>query len=114
MSGDILKTMATFRFMDKVDKGDGKGCWKWCGARTSPRTPSPTVKPYGQFWHEGKTQSAHRVSYKLFKGDIPRGLQVMHTCVNPLCVNPDHLRLGYADENIADKIRKGRHYKKGT
>ena len=33
----------------------------------------------------------------------------MHSCDNTLCVNKDHLLLGSTQENIADKVRKGRH-----
>lgn len=102
------------RFLKKVRKSDGEGCWTWTGARTRSRVEASSVLPYGQFWCEGKTQSAHRISYKMFRGKIPPGMHVMHGCDNPLCVNPDHLELGYPDENMADKIAKGRHWRKGT
>lgn len=32
----------------------------------------------------------------------------MHTCDNPRCCNPDHLREGTQLDNIADRDRKGR------
>ena len=103
------------RFMNKVEKGSGEDdCWIWKGACTRPRVAASTVLPYGQFRFEGKTQGAHRVSHKIFKGEIPRGMHVMHQCDNPSCVNPRHLELGWPDENQAEKIARGRHWKKGT
>lgn len=110
----MSRTRDIARFMKKVRQGADGECWQWLAAHTAPRVPTATVLPYGQFWFEGKTQSAHRVSFKFFCGDIPRGMHVMHTCDSPTCVNPKHLTVGYPDENMADKIRKGRHWKKGT
>lgn len=56
---------------------------------------------------------AHRVSWKIHFGDIPRGdghhgTVVMHKCDVPNCVRPDHLAIGTQAENMADARRKGR------
>jgi HNH endonuclease len=52
--------------------------------------------------------AAHRVSYELTFGPIPEGQCVMHTCDQPRCTNPRHLRLGTIRDNNEDKIMKGR------
>lgn len=74
-------------------------CWTFKGSLNS--------KGYGQF-RDGKMKKAHRVSYEIHSGAIPSNLQVLHKCDNPSCVNPGHLFLGDNNENIRDKVRKGR------
>lgn len=54
---------------------------------------------YGQMYISGKTERAHRVSYRLFIGSIPDGHQVHHTCQNPRCCNPEHLKPVTAPEH---------------
>lgn len=85
------------RFMKYVDiQGDH---WIWKGN---------LANGYGVFYLELKRQGAHRAAYKLFKGDIPKGMCVCHTCDIPLCCNPEHLFLGTHKENMEDRNLKGR------
>lgn len=69
---------------------------------------------YGMQQHKGVTATSHRVAYVASRGlelnDI-RGSVVMHTCDNPQCINPDHLKLGTQKQNIDDKVKKGRQAK---
>jgi hypothetical protein len=76
------------------------GCWEWVGGRASGG--------YGGFCVNGKTQKAHRVSYEAYKGKIPKGMVVRHTCDNPACINPDHLIIGTQKDNVADREARGR------
>lgn len=89
------------RFWKKVNKT--KSCWLW--------TASKHEFGYGIIGedHSRNTLKAHRVSWKLANGEIPPGLQVLHKCDNPSCVNPKHLFLGTQSDNVKDMSRKGRH-----
>lgn len=93
------------RFEDKFIPEPNSGCWLWMGAITRGG--------YGHIRKRvnnvNKMTRAHRVSYELYKGPIPEGLQVLHTCDNPICVNPNHLFLGTNQDNVDDKVSKDRH-----
>lgn len=91
------------RFFKKVLKT--KNCWIWTAAKN--------WKGYGQFGikigpKKWKIKYAHRLSYILFKGKIPKNLLVLHKCDTPNCINPKHLFLGTDMDNCKDKIKKGR------
>ena len=79
------------------------GCWVWGGYRNRGGYGFTRVGGRGA---PGKL--AHRLSWELHRGPIPNGLHVLHRCDNPSCVRPDHLFLGTNQENIADRIAKGR------
>jgi hypothetical protein len=69
------------RFWSRVDaSGD---CWTW--------TAGVNGRGYGQVSIDGVVKLAHRASYELLVGEIPKGLVIDHLCRNKLCVNPDHL-----------------------
>lgn len=57
----------------------------------------------------GRRVQAHRYAYEMKVGSIPAGMLVMHTCDNPPCVNPEHLKLGTDLDNTRDKLLKRRH-----
>lgn len=77
------------------------GCWLWTGPLNWNGYGRVTVGPR-------KRVRAHRFSYEVHKGPIPDGLQVLHKCDVPCCVNPEHLLLGTFADNMNDKMRKGR------
>jgi hypothetical protein len=79
------------------------GCWLWNGNQASG---------YGRVYagpdRDTRHLLAHRAAYQEFIGDVPNGMDVLHICDVPLCVNPAHLFLGTHRENMADMIAKGR------
>lgn len=82
-------------------------CWIWTGSQSVSGSSGKYY--YGSFrLSPRKMTYAHRMSYALYKGPIPHGMVVMHTCDNPLCVNPDHLVLGTHKQNSEDAVQKGR------
>jgi HNH endonuclease len=92
------------KFMIKVSKPDGEnGCWIWTGYLGKRKN-----KNYGHCHLLPPEQMAHRVSYILFNGPIPEGMQILHNCDNPPCVNPNHIRSGTAQDNVNDRVNRGR------
>ena len=70
---------------------------------------SKTQDGYGQFTSFGVHWRANRYFYTYYKGDIPEGLLVRHTCDNPPCVLPSHLVLGTDADNNIDMMERGRY-----
>ena len=89
------------RFWDKVNKTDN--CWMWTAATNNKGYGNVRFGP-----RPGKLWLAHRYSWTISFGDIPKGLCVLHKCDTPLCVNPDHLFLGTKQDNSLDMTVKHR------
>lgn len=64
---------------------------------------------YGKIYHNGKSYRAHRLSYQIFIGLIPKNMEICHLCDNTKCINPNHLFLGSHSENMKDMSNKNRH-----
>lgn len=76
------------------------GCWLWAGYTNK--------KGYARLYYEGKNYIAHRFAFIELVGD-PGDLQIMHTCNNASCVNPDHLHAGTNQDNVdyREAFRRG-------
>lgn len=86
------------RFWNKICIKDEHQCWEW--------TSSKVGKGYGQFWLDGRYFRSNRIALFLKTGqqeDVAR-----HSCDNPGCCNPNHLEWGDAQDNIDDKVARGR------
>lgn len=75
------------------------GCWIWLRALDGDGYGVVGV---------GRWQRAHRASYRAFKGPIPTGVVIQHSCDTPCCVAPWHLSVGTIATNNLDMVRKGR------
>lgn len=91
------------RLMAFVSVDEATGCWNWTGAINGAGYGTVGVGTA----EEGK-DFAHRVSWRLFRGQIPDGNFVCHHCDNKLCINPDHLFTGTHQDNLNDAVSKGR------
>lgn len=89
------------RFWFFVTKGQPDECWEWQGSRK-------TGHEYGHFTVHSKMRLAHRMSWVFTHGEIPLGLDILHRCDNPPCVNPAHLFAGTHETNMKDMLEKGR------
>ena len=76
-------------------------CWIWEGTRASDG--------YGKFWLDRKSVPAHRAAVLLEGREIGKGKIVTHTCDQPLCVNPSHLRVSTHISNMRDMVQRKRH-----
>jgi len=91
----IKERLLNFCIIDKKSE-----CWNWISSKNE--------KGYGAISIKNKHCIAHRESYKIFIGKIPKKQLVCHRCDNPSCINPSHLFLGNDKINSDDKIKKGR------
>lgn len=86
----ILERMEKF-----VIRDPNSGCWLWSGALT--------YNGYGRIGFPGKPSGGvytHRITYELYVGDIPKGMEIDHKCRVRSCVNPLHLEVVSHAENM--------------
>ncbi len=101
-----LKTGSIEAFEKRFIPEPNTGCWLWL-AGVNPSNG------YGRFYGPArKLLYAHKFSYTFYKGPIPRGLILRHTCDVKICVNPDHIILGTHLDNARDAVQRGL-YSKG-
>lgn len=90
------------KLIDRIEKNIVRipfaGCWIWTGAGNR----------YGDLRVNGKNRKTHRLIWELTNGEIPKGIEIMHSCDIGLCVNPEHLSVGTHQDNMTDMKNKGR------
>lgn len=89
------------RFWAKVDKSAGPdACWPWLGCRSK--------QGHGHFKIGLAMRTTMSVSLELTTGEPAAGRYGLHTCDNPPCCNPKHGYWGSHDDNMRDKVDRGR------
>jgi hypothetical protein len=94
VKGDVIMKLIE-RFESSFDKQEN-GCWLW---------KEKLDRGYGKFRIGSFLYPAHRFSYWIYR-ENPGDLYVCHKCDIKNCVNPEHLFLGTAQDNINDAINK--------
>jgi hypothetical protein len=80
------------KFIEKTDT-----CWNWTGDKQNG---------YGRIKINCKKIQAYRAAYEAWVGPIPTGMSVHHKCANRSCVNPEHLELATARENVGEMLAR--------
>lgn len=93
------KTDIKTRILKRI-KIDDNDCWLLPASKKN--------NGYSKMRINGVNKRAHKVSWEVFVGPVPKGLLVLHHCDVRHCVNPAHLWLGTPKDNYDDMLRKNR------
>lgn len=102
MNQPLVEHLPVFskKLFSKTKKGlVDNGCWSWLATTDKDG--------YGHIIYGGKNFLAHRISFLIHNGYMPEK-QVLHSCDNPQCCNPLHLKEGSNAENMRDKVLRNR------
>lgn len=99
---DLVEAVTISRFWRMVTvPGTADACWPWSG--------DTDEDGYGVFYYKGKRKQAHELALSFSTGEQrPAGLDTCHSCDNPPCCNPAHLRFGTRQDNVDDMWGRGR------
>jgi hypothetical protein len=98
--GPNMKTVEQ-RLFSKLIPITESGCFVYGG------TLDKLYDGYGSIMIDGKKHKAHRVVWQLMYGEIPYGMEVLHSCDVKSCCNINHLRLGTHAENMKEASQRG-------
>lgn len=88
-------------FWMQVDIGAPDECWPWTGY---------IEKDYGRFYFGDRMAFAHELALTFSTGERRHPLlETCHSCDNPPCCNPAHLRFDTRQGNVDDAIERDRH-----
>lgn len=100
---DSIEILDLLNYLDDRDRQFGNECWEWYGGKSSGNG-------YAVLWDGYKKNQifAHRISWKIFRGPIPKGYIVSQLCETPTCTNPKHLICGPRNEIIPARLRRNK------
>ena len=97
----LRDAVAVTRFWRHVEVRADDQCWTWLG--------DTHRNGYGIFTWEGRRYGAHELALSFTYGESRiKGLDTCHSCDNPLCCNPAHLRFDTRQGNVDDMHSRGR------
>lgn len=88
-------------FLSRVRIEDD-GCWRWLGWHAKRGGKSAILRVF----FGGTETTAQRVSWRLWRGEVPSSRFVNRKCANEFCVNPEHLYLSARPNNESFAIRR--------
>ena len=94
------------RFYSAVLLPNANGCMLW--SKITTKRGYAVIRLRSE---DRRRMLAHRYSYELHYGTFDQSLHVCHKCDNRACMAPDHLFLGTNEDNMMDKMSKGRQAK---
>ena len=90
-----------YKKIQYVIGGINNDCWECISHFGSNSYPKVHVK--------GKQWKISRWSYtNYYKKEIKEGMDILHSCDNPSCINPFHLREGTDADNAQDRVDRNR------
>lgn len=97
---ELIEAVAVSRFWRMVQSGADDECWPWAG---------DTRKGYGVFFYKGSLYGAHELALTFSTGERRHPtLDTCHSCDNPICCNPAHLRFDTRASNVREMVSRGR------
>jgi hypothetical protein len=98
-------TSSSFKKIEYVELENG--CWE---CTSHAKSPKGYYKIRRRWFNGGeKAGPLHRYIYEIYKGEIPLGKIIRHTCDNRYCINPEHLIIGTHKDNNMDMVERDRH-----
>lgn len=88
------------KIIDRSVVDNTTGCWNYTGCKSK--------SGYSRVNYNGRCINGQRALWQFLYGELPKYTHVLHHCDNRLCVNPAHLFVGTNQDNVSDKIKKGR------
>lgn len=89
--GSMMNTLPQ-NLQDKIISEPMSGCWLWTGALNGDG--------YGNAWMNKKPILAHKATYQICVGEVPKGMELDHSCKVRSCVNPHHVEPVTHQQNV--------------